>query len=88
MGSVAEMGCDLGIRWLSISACAQVAHCSLAVPGTPVPAMTASPAQMRAGYFPAEAKLKRQVSFPFREREPEPDGKSHSGRIRDVENGE
>jgi len=28
------MGCDLCIRWLSISACAQVAHCSLAVPGS------------------------------------------------------
>jgi len=43
---------------------------------------------MRAGYFPAEAKLKRQVACRFRERKPEPDGKSHSGRIRDVENGE
>jgi hypothetical protein len=29
---------------------------------------------MRAGYFPAEAQLKRQVAFRFRERKPEPDG--------------
>jgi len=43
---------------------------------------------MRVEYFPAGAKLKRQVSYWFRDRKPEPDGKSHSGRIRDVENGE
>ena len=68
------MGCDLGIRWLSISACAQVAHCSLAVPGSAGTCHDGKSESNAAGYFPVGAKLKRQVAFRFREHKPEPDG--------------